>query len=211
MISPACCTCCGDTSRCVTARMRWRPAAFIRTPCSRSFAVKSAAGPSASASLKITMLVSTLSGSSDRPGVSRIGVGQHLSLLVVFGQPVDVMLQRVERAGGDDAGLAHAAAEGFAVATGIANQIRRAAERRADRGTETLREADAHRVEVLGPVASEMPLATTALNSRAPSRWRARPFSAAHGRSRRRRRTAARGPRRGCACSPGRPRRVRAA
>ena len=62
----------------------------------------------------------------------------------------------------------------------LADQLGRAAQCRADRCAQPLREADAHGVEMLRPNrAAGMPVATTALNSRAPSRCRARPFSAA--------------------------------
>ena len=50
------------------------------------------------------------------------------------------------------------------------SHLARKGERRADGRAETLAEANAHRVEVPRPVAAGMPLATTALNSRAPSR-----------------------------------------
>ena len=42
------------------------------------------------------------------------GVGEDAGIGVIFGEAVDVVIQGVERAGGDDAGLAHAAAEEFA-------------------------------------------------------------------------------------------------
>ena len=49
------------------------------------------------------------------------GVGDDAGVGVVFGQSADVVLERVERAGGDDAGLAPAAAECFAMAAGLAD------------------------------------------------------------------------------------------
>ena len=47
---------------------------------------------------------------------------------VVVDQAVDVVIERVERAGGDDAGLAHAAAERFAMSPRLADQIHWSAE-----------------------------------------------------------------------------------
>ena len=73
------------------------------------------------------MFVSTVSGIEFQAGGCADGVGEDAGVGVVFGQAVDVVLERVERAGGDDAGLAPAAAECFAMAAGLANQIGRAA------------------------------------------------------------------------------------
>src|SRR3954453_6815114 len=67
---------------------------------------------------------------------------------VVDGEPCAVVLDGVERPGRDDAGLAHGAAEDAAEAAGAGEKIHRAGECRADRGAESLREADAHRVEL---------------------------------------------------------------
>ena len=166
-----------------------------------------AAVPSRSSTRKMTMFVSTCGGSSARPSVSRTASAMSLRVGVVLGQALDVVLERVEGAGGDDAGLPHAAAERLCDGGGRGRSASsRADERRADRGAEALAEADADRVEVLGPLggrnaagddgveqpgAVEMPGQALALP---PTR-----------RSRRRRRTAARGRRRGCACSPGTP------
>ena len=115
MTWPACSTCSIVTSKCVTARTSSREMSYINTPCSLSRAANSAAVPSFGSTLKITMFVSTISGSSARPRRFADRVGQRAGLGVVFGQPVDVVLQRVERPGGDDAGLPHAAAEHLAM------------------------------------------------------------------------------------------------
>ena len=79
-------------------------------------------------------------------------MGQKLGVLVVFGQAFHVMLQGVKRSGGDDSGLAHPAAEEFAVPPGFVNQLLGAGQGRAHRSSQPLAEADAHRVEVLRPL-----------------------------------------------------------
>ena len=57
---------------------------------------------------------------------------------MVVGQAVDVMLQRVKRRGGDDAGLAHAAAEHFAMPPGLLASVARPGQCRADRRPQAL-------------------------------------------------------------------------
>ena len=80
----------------------------------------SPAVPSRGSTRKITMFVSICAGHSDRPSIWRIASAKRLGVGVVFGQALDVMLQGVERRGGDDAGLPHAAAEQFAMPPGLA-------------------------------------------------------------------------------------------
>ena len=124
------------------------------------------------------MLVSTRSGSTTLgrglgapPAATRPGPG------VVVGQPVDVVVQRVQPAGGQDADLAHAAAVALAPDPRARPSASRAAdEHRADRGAETLAQADRDGVELPAPyAASAMPVATWAFQSRAPSRCMATP------------------------------------
>src|SRR6476620_7219920 len=62
-----------------------------------------------------------------------------------------VVLQGVERAGGDDAVLPHGAAEEFAMAAGLFNRVFGAGEGGADRSAEAFAEADANGVEVFAP------------------------------------------------------------
>ncbi len=132
--------------------MRCGAVAFIQMPSSRSRAANAAAVPSSGSTSKITMFVSMTSGSSRKPGVVRMASARMRACGVIFGQAVDVVLERVERAGGDDAGLAHAAAERFAMSPGLADQVSGAAQGRADRCAQAFREADAHGVEVAGPI-----------------------------------------------------------
>ena len=97
------------------------------------------------------MFVSTVSPTTLRPGMLADGLGQARGVGVVFGQPIDVVLQRVQGCGGQDAGLPHAAAEQLAVPPGLLHQVLGPGQRRADRGAQPLAEADAHGVEVLRP------------------------------------------------------------
>ena len=78
------------------------------------------------------MLVSTASGIELQAGRCADRVGDDAGVGMVFGQAADVVLECVERAGREDAGLAPAAAECFAMAAGLADQIGGAAECGAD-------------------------------------------------------------------------------
>ena len=131
-----------DTSRCVTARISL-PArsAFISTP--RLARLGAELGGRAELrvdvedhDVRVDMSAVERRGRASRGSRrrGRLGVG------VIFGQAVDVVLERVERAGGDDAGLPHAAAERFAMPARACDQLRRAAQRRADRRAEALAE-----------------------------------------------------------------------
>ena len=63
------------------------------------------------------------------------------------------MVERVERAGGDDARLAHRAADHLLPAPGLLDELRGAGEAGAERGAEALREVDPGGVEQRRPVA----------------------------------------------------------
>ena len=78
-------------------------------------------------------------------------VGQTLGAGVIVGQSVDVMLQGEKRARGDNARLTHPPAEHLAMPDRLIDQLAGPGQRRADRGAEPFAEADAHRVEMLGP------------------------------------------------------------
>ena len=56
------------------------------------------------------MLVSTVAGRGDAGDLGQ-ALGQAARVGVVLGQAVDVVVERVDAGGGDDAGLAHRAAE----------------------------------------------------------------------------------------------------
>jgi hypothetical protein len=66
---------------------------------------------------------------------------------VVLGQPLDVVVQRVETRRRQDAHLAHAAAEPLADQPGLGDALPGADHERADRRTQALGEADRQRVE----------------------------------------------------------------
>ena len=68
--------------------------------------------------------------------------GEQTGVLVIFGQAVDVMVQRVEASGGADAGLAHGAADPLFPAPGFADEVGRSGEDGAKRGAEALGEIE---------------------------------------------------------------------
>ena len=72
---------------------------------------------------------------------------------MVFGEPLLVVLEGVEGGGGDDAGLAHAAAEGLAGAAGLVDGLLGSGEQGAHGGAEALGGADGDGVRVLAPLA----------------------------------------------------------
>ncbi len=80
------------------------------------------------------------------------GLSENASVGMVIGEAVDMVLQSVKRTGGDDAGLTHASAECFAVTAGSTDEVCWTTKRRADRGPQPLRKADADGVEVTGPI-----------------------------------------------------------
>lgn len=108
------------------------------------------------------------------------GVGEQFGVGVIFGEAVDVVVQRVEGGGGEDAGLAPAAAEGFAESAGESDLIARADQGGADGGAEALLKQTLIVSKCWAQSRAGMPEAMTALKRRAPSRWRAKPRAAAH-------------------------------
>ena len=65
---------------------------------------------------------------------------------MVLGHAVEVPVERVEAGRGEHADLAHPAAHPFALDACLRDLLRRTQHQRADRGAETLRQADRHRV-----------------------------------------------------------------
>ena len=132
-----------------------------------------------------TKFVSTASGSTGRPAVGQ-PLGEPPRARVVLGEPLDVVVERVERRRGDHPGLAHRAAEQELPLPGLPRSAPRS--RRASRpaGSRAPSRSRAVTVSASRPYsAAGMPLATDALSSRAPSRWTARPSSRAVGDRRR--------------------------
>ena len=76
--------------------------------------------------------------------------GQTPRIGVVVGQPVHVVVQRVQRGCGQHARLAHAATGHLAHAVGTLDKFGRAAQGRAHRCAQALAEADRHTVKALG-------------------------------------------------------------
>ena len=100
---------------------------------------------------------------------------------VVVGEPLDVVVERVDAGRGDDPRLPHRAAEQVLLPRhAFAHRLARAGEERAERAAEPLRETERDGVES----AADTPqparrCATAAFISRAPSRWTASPSSRA--------------------------------
>ena len=77
-------------------------------------------------------------------------LGEQAGTRVVVGEPVDVVLERVDARRGDDPGLAHRAAEEVLLAPGALDQLARAREQRAERAAQALRETERDGVEAGG-------------------------------------------------------------
>ena len=74
-----------------------------------------------------------------------------LGTFVVESQAINMILKGMERGSSGYATLTHSASEDFSMAQCFVDQFTRSGESRSDGRTETLAEADADRVEVLGP------------------------------------------------------------
>ncbi len=85
-------------------------------------------------------------GGLDRETLLREPDRQPPRALVVVGEPLDVVVERVERRRGHDPRLAHRAAEAELLHPGALDQLGRAGEDGAERTAEPLREADRDRV-----------------------------------------------------------------
>ena len=79
-------------------------------------------------------------------------VGQHTRVLVVLGQPLDVVVERVEASGRQHSGLPHRPAQHLLPAPGLLDQLARAAQHRAHRRSEPLGEVEPGGVEAGGVV-----------------------------------------------------------
>ena len=95
------------TSRCVTARITFWPSAATSTPSAFSRSATSFAVPSRASTSNQTRFVSTSRRDERQPRHVRDRLGDHLGVGVVLGQPVDVVVQRVQARGGEEAGLPH--------------------------------------------------------------------------------------------------------
>ena len=91
---------------------------------------------------------------------------------MVLVQPLRALLQRDQAGRRHDPGLPPRAAEQDLQPPGLADVLRRAAEQRADRRAEALRDAEHHRVDLARVLRRRRrPAAAAALKIRAPSRW----------------------------------------
>ena len=86
-------------------------------------------------------------------GNLRQSLRQRAGIGVVVGEPVDMVIERVDAGGGADAGLAHRAAEALLPAPDVVDEIVRACDHRADRSAQPLREIDPGRIPSLGHIA----------------------------------------------------------
>src|SRR5437879_13090526 len=66
---------------------------------------------------------------------------------MIVGDPVDVVVQRVQRGGGDDPRLAHRASEEVLATSSVRHQLRGTGDQRSERTAEALREAERDGVE----------------------------------------------------------------
>ena len=77
--------------------------------------------------------------------------GEELGFLVIFGEALDVIVERVDCRRGEDANLPHRAAQRFAMPASAIDRFARTTQRRPDGRAETLAEANADRVKMLTP------------------------------------------------------------
>ena len=164
------------------------PARCPSSPMSRCVTARSQPGPEAAdadAALEQPLAQAGLVGDRDEVRLDGRGVepdpfGEPPRARVVVGEPLDVVVERVEHRGRGDARLAQRAAEEELPLPRALDRLRRAGEDRAERAAEPLREADRDGVGERSPRPSgSMPAATEALKRRAPSRWTAAPRSRA--------------------------------
>ncbi len=160
-------------SRCVTRRTARGPTGETSTPASRAPATKAG---------RVVALDDHDVG-VDGLGVDAAGLGQEPGVGVVVGEPLDVVVERVEPGRGQDPDLAHPAAHPLATDAGLGHGLRRADHERADRCAQPLgRHTDI--TSTHAPYdASGTPVATCAFQSRAPSRWTPTPTESAQARS----------------------------
>ena len=148
------------------------------------------------------MLVGACAGSVTSGATSWMA-GRAAARAVVVGQPLDVVVERVQAGRGEDADLAHAGAVALAPDPGLGDPLGRGDQHRADRRAESLGQADRHGVEAAAELAQRRRRwrrgRSTAGRRRGAGRARARRRQLAAPRELRR----AAGPcrRRSCGCS----------
>ena len=125
------------------------------------------------------MFVSTASPISFSPGILPTASASRLGVGMIVGQPLDVMLERVQRAGRDDAGLPHAAAEQLAIRRAFLICSFGPASAEPTGAPSPLLKQTLTVSKCCAQSRASMPVATTALNSRAPSRCVRSPLACA--------------------------------
>ncbi len=138
------------TSRCVTARATpGRIVSEIASPPSRRRRDPGRAIEVAPGEVELDEVRLDLLEAHGQPGgLPRLGEPPRAG--VVVGQPLDVVVERVQRRRRDDPGLPHRAAEEVLLAPRACHQLGGAGDDRPERATEPLREAERHRVEPAG-------------------------------------------------------------
>ena len=113
-----------------------------------------------------------LVGVDGEPGLGEAAASRSRARVVV-GEPLDVVVERVDAGGRDDPGLAHRAAEEVLLrARRAPDHLGRAGEHGAERAAEPLREAERDGVEAAAISAARPRSRRQALRRRAPSRWK---------------------------------------
>ena len=89
---------------------------------------------------------------------------------MIFGEPRDIVVERIKPGGGEDARLPHRPAKHAPRAPGLRDVVVAAGEHAADRAAEAFRQRDRNEIEGRRELGKRPPLAAAALNRRAPSR-----------------------------------------
>ena len=105
-----------ETSRWVQARMTWVPITVTKMLRERRNAATSAAVPTDGSIFTHTRLVMTGPDSRANPSAESNAAASTCGVFVVLAQAGDVVIQRVKRGGGEDAGLTHSSAKKLAQA-----------------------------------------------------------------------------------------------
>jgi len=104
--------------------------------------------------------------------------GQDSRASVIVGQSIDHLIERDQSGGREEPSLTHRSSESLSFNPGAFHQSSRTGEERADRRTETFGQTRHDVVAGAAYCAALVPVATTALNNRAPSKCTGRPSTA---------------------------------
>ena len=205
-VAPARSACSRETSRCVTARIVRASKALTSTPRSRARCTSVAASIAPARRRKTTMLVCTVARSSSTARAGGERLGEAGARWRDRRRGARGGGRAVQRRGGEEAGLAHRAAEHAAVPRRRGDQVARAGEQRAAGRAEPLRERHRDQVERRRQLGLARRRSRRSRSTGARRRGRSRCRARARRRRRARPRPAGRRCRRcGCACSRSRP------